>query len=279
MRDNDPRSAEDQIIDRYLDGDLLPDESCELFDSLRSDPARSRELFAMQRAIHALGEPVHSPDFSRPILKAVGRRRGLVSAPARRLFTLGRVAAAAAVVVLIAGLYTVHRFAPGVTSPGVAIERPLADLEKGVSKDVPRAIESVQRSLAIEGNLKFASDISTDGAEILIDEPFPALSFSSSDVAPVEFSLEFDTLIARNLVATGSVVIAPDSEGLAVADSAADGTPGAVLPILEARAATSPLMGGMPGVIQRPDGTILLRGAESVFDAPVDFDQAGGDRR
>lgn len=116
---NETRGAQERVgddaIDRYLDGEMLPEESCELFEQLRDDPLKAHELRSIRDAIGALGEPVEAPDLTKKIMVRVNRRKGLLTRTAWRRVALARYAAAAAMLLTLTGVLLVQRWSPEAT--------------------------------------------------------------------------------------------------------------------------------------------------------------------
>lgn len=109
-----PGRVPDDLIDAILDGEVGPSDSKALFEQLRRNPDASGDLNATRRAIGALRQPLETPDFADRVLETVGTKRGgWLSGRDRRRIGFGRVAAAAAVVALIGGMYAFERARPG----------------------------------------------------------------------------------------------------------------------------------------------------------------------
>lgn len=104
----------DELIDAILDGEVAPKDSKAMFAALSGDPDAADEVRGTRRAIGALRQPVDAPDFADRVLETVGRKRGgWLSGRDRWKIGVGRSAAAAAVLLVIGGLYMAERSQPG----------------------------------------------------------------------------------------------------------------------------------------------------------------------
>lgn len=132
----------DELVDAFFDRELPLDQSSSLFSSLRNDPAKAREIVGTQRAIDALRQPPKSPDFSANILAEVGRRKGWLNGRERRKISFGRVATAAALLLMVGGAFVMQRVAPQFTEPG-SRPAPIHDLTAAVPVETAGAGRTV----------------------------------------------------------------------------------------------------------------------------------------
>ena len=144
----------DRLVDRFFNRELTRGESSGLFESFSSDPASARRFVQTQRMIDALREPVRSPDLTRSILSKINEQAPvtpLLSRRGVRQVRVGRLAAAAALVALIAGAFVVQRLNPNVVDFGVEPRSPLASLRNTVTGDASDAMNTLlQTARAIE---------------------------------------------------------------------------------------------------------------------------------
>lgn len=203
----------DALVDRYLDGELQPQDSRALFDALDRDRTRARELYAMQAMIQELGEPVRGHDFSKSILARVHGRKPLLERSGMRLVTVGRIAAAVALLASAAGVFTLVRFVPGVQSPGVEQPRDIGNLASALCAEAPAAIGQIQADLApqVVAPITIASADAGPQAEIEVAivfaaEPFEGEAFAMTSADVVDTSApERDPLITCALCSSATM--------------------------------------------------------------------------
>lgn len=136
----------DHVVDRFFDRELTRSEATGLFESFRADPDAARRFVQTQRMLDALREPVRAPDLSRSILAKVDRRTPLLTRRGVRHLRLGRGAAAAALVALIAGAFVMQRLNPRIVEIASDEPRPLASLRSTMSLDAADAVNTLQQS-------------------------------------------------------------------------------------------------------------------------------------
>lgn len=132
----------DELVDAFFDRELPLNESSRLFSSLRNDPAKAREIVGTQRALDALRQPVKAPDLSSKILAEVGRKKGWLSSQQRRTLSFGRVATAAALLLMVSGVFVLQRVAPQFTESGTR-PAPIHELSAAVPADTAGAGRNV----------------------------------------------------------------------------------------------------------------------------------------
>jgi hypothetical protein len=144
----------DHIVDRFFDRELTRREASGLFDSFRADPASARRFVQTQRMLDALKEPVRTPDFTRSILSRIDQaspEAPLLTRRGVRQVRVGRLAAAAALVMLVGGAFVVQRLNPNVVEFGVQPETPLGSLRSNMTGDATDAMNTLrQTARAIE---------------------------------------------------------------------------------------------------------------------------------
>jgi len=134
------------LVDRFFDREMTRAEASGMFETFRADPDAARRFVQTQRMLDALREPVKAPDLSRQILAEVDRRTPMLTRRGVRHVRLGRVAAAAALVAIIAGAFVAQRFNPGIVEVGSAEPRPLASLRSLVTQDAADAVNTLQQT-------------------------------------------------------------------------------------------------------------------------------------
>jgi len=144
----------DHLVDRFFDRELTRGESAGLFESFNADPESARRFVQTQRMIDALREPVRVPDLTRSILSKINEQTPdtpLLSRRGVRQVRVGRLAATAALVALIAGAFVMQRVNPNVVDFGVEPKSPLVSLRNTVAGDASDAMNTlVQTARAIE---------------------------------------------------------------------------------------------------------------------------------
>lgn len=140
----------DELIDAILDGEVAPKDTKALFQQLSGDPDAADEVRGTRRAIGALRQPVDAPDFTHRVLETVGRKRGgWLSGRDRWKIGVGRFAAAAAILLMVSGLYMAERSNPG-TLDVRNQPRALAGLADSVSDQSSRlAVETQQQIMCL----------------------------------------------------------------------------------------------------------------------------------
>lgn len=144
-----PRNADcgeggipDELVDAFFDDRMDTRQTEVFFRRLQHRPDKAREVVGMQRALEALRRPVRSPDFSRSILNEVDRRRRWLHPGMLRRIGAARIAAAAALLLVVGGVYVAQRIAPDATRL-TAREAPLGDFVQAVSVDAAGAFDSI----------------------------------------------------------------------------------------------------------------------------------------
>lgn len=102
----------DDLIDAFFDGELDDRAASDLFSQLPKDPARYEQVAKTQRMISLLADQEQAPDLTRNILREVDRRRGFLSTNMRRFVRIGRLAAAAVVLLAFLGIAAAQRYSP-----------------------------------------------------------------------------------------------------------------------------------------------------------------------
>ena len=88
-----------EALDRYLDGEI--DRESAAFRAAFVKKEFRERLDEMEEILGELGRPVKGPDLTGSVLAAVDERRPFVEKRTRRFVTLGRLAAAASVLLAI----------------------------------------------------------------------------------------------------------------------------------------------------------------------------------
>jgi len=99
-------------VDRCLDRELSAEECAALYEDLKASPEQARRLAETHAALDMLRAPVETPDLTAGILHEVGLRRGWLSARLQRVVTVGRLAAAACLLLALTVVLTAKRAAP-----------------------------------------------------------------------------------------------------------------------------------------------------------------------
>jgi hypothetical protein len=100
------------LVDRLFDRELDEGSRETLFKLLRADLSRCAEVAKTQRMISALREPIEAPDLTDRIMARVGRRRAFLPERLRRMVTVGRLMAAACVLLCVLAVAIIQRSAP-----------------------------------------------------------------------------------------------------------------------------------------------------------------------
>ncbi|TVQ33679.1 MAG: hypothetical protein EA376_01485 [Phycisphaeraceae bacterium] len=172
----------DALIDAYLDRELPPERSAELFKTLRSNRQAADRFDSMQKLVDDLRRPVEAPDLTASILSEVGRRRGWLPEPMRRAVTFGRLSAAACFLLLLGGLFVVDRIAPDST-PFPTGPEPITNL---VSTGRAEAAAGIQNFAGVFDTLREPETVLTRRAACDADRPQRA--WDSAVVLPRERS-------------------------------------------------------------------------------------------
>lgn len=115
---DDPLLVPDELIDAFFDGDLDEQGKRRLFDGLARDPVAAEKFARTMFLVEAMRRPVETecsasaPDFAGLVLSEVDRRRRWLAPGARRLVSVGRLAAAAALLVMLGGALALRRANP-----------------------------------------------------------------------------------------------------------------------------------------------------------------------
>lgn len=172
----------DELIDAILDGEIAPKDSKALFQQLGGDPDAADEVRGTRRAIGALCQPVDAPDFTDRVLETVGRKRGgWLSSRDRWKIGMGRFAAAAAILLIVGGLYLAERSNPG-TLDVRNQPRALAGLADSVSDQSMRLAAETQQQIMCLGDSAFG-----------VVQMFEGKPGSGGTAARVVFEWPFDT--------------------------------------------------------------------------------------
>lgn len=136
----------DALIDAYFDRSITPESKSRLARLLSTDPAATIAFGECDRAVEALRAPVVAPDFSAAILDEVGRRRGWLGASLQRLVSIGRLAAAAVLLLALGLTLAAKRWAP---DSGVfpSAATPIADVTECAASDADCNVSGIRRAL------------------------------------------------------------------------------------------------------------------------------------
>ncbi|MEK6704024.1 MAG: hypothetical protein AABZ53_17340, partial [Planctomycetota bacterium] len=99
-------------IDAYFDGEA-DRRSAEFRGAFVKSRKFRSDVAATEEMISDLKRPLKGPDLSARILAAVDDRKPFVTGQARRIVTVGRLAAAASILLLLTGAVLVERMRPG----------------------------------------------------------------------------------------------------------------------------------------------------------------------
>jgi len=147
----------DELIDAILDGEVAPKDSKAMFAALSGDPDAADEVRGARRAIGALRQPVDAPDFADRVLETVGRKRGgWLSSRDRWKIGVGRFAAAAAILLIVGGLYMAERSRPGTLEMSPQ-PRAVAGLANSVSDQSSRLAVETQQQILCLGDSAFGA--------------------------------------------------------------------------------------------------------------------------
>lgn len=186
----------DELIDAILDGEVAPTDTRAMFQQLSSDPDAADEMRGTRRAIGALRRPVNAPDFADRVLETVGRKRGgWLSGRDRRWVIGGRIAAAAAVLLVVGGLYTAERAEPGTLDVSNQ-PRALAGLADSVSNQSSRLAQETQQQMVCLGDSAFGvvqmfgaeAPEGAAGARVVFEWPFDTMGGSGEPPRMMVFS-------------------------------------------------------------------------------------------
>lgn len=144
--DHGPGRIPDHLVDRFFDRELTGAEASALFEQLAGSPGTARDMVRTQRALDALRRPVHAPDLSRSILDRVHRHSPLLTRRQVRHVRLGRLASAAALVLVIAGAFVMQRMHPRVAGLGLVPPSPMGELAASVPADATDAINTLRET-------------------------------------------------------------------------------------------------------------------------------------
>ncbi len=111
----DAQRVPDELLDAFFDGDLDDAGKRCLFDGMRRDPAAAerfaRTMFALEQ-LRRTPDASASPDFTDSVLDAIDQRKRWMTPAARRVVRIGRYAAAASILVMLAGGFLYKRANP-----------------------------------------------------------------------------------------------------------------------------------------------------------------------
>lgn len=179
----------DELVDAFFDRELPINESSRLFSSLRNDPAKAREIVGTQRALSALRQPVKTPDFSAKVLAEVGRQKGWLSSQQRRSISFGRVATAAALLLMVGGAFALQRVAPQFTASGTA-PAPIHELSAAVPAETAGASRNVAAAISDVITVSIAPEAPRAAMiSIAAHSPAPAPAFDAcADISHASLS-------------------------------------------------------------------------------------------
>lgn len=143
---------EQAMIDAYFDRTLASEQKADLTRLLATDAGVGAHFAECAYAIEALRTPVSAPDFSHEILQEVGRRRGWLGARLQRFVSIGRLAAAAALLLALGVTLTVRRFAPD-AAIFPQTPTPIADVAECASSDADYNVAGFYRVLDQAGSV------------------------------------------------------------------------------------------------------------------------------
>lgn len=110
---SEPGRVPEELVNQFFDRELDEGSRDKFFGMLRGDLARCQEVARTQRIVAMLREPIPAPDLTSRILDRVEERRGFLPLRLRRVVTIGRLIAAACVLVAVLGVALLNRSHPG----------------------------------------------------------------------------------------------------------------------------------------------------------------------
>lgn len=114
--EGDPRRATgpelDALIDAFFDGELSAEDEAALLERVDRDPVAAERFARTSWAIDELRRPMRAPDFTGTVMDRVHGRRAWLSDGWRRFVGVGRLAAAAGVLLALGAGLAARRAAP-----------------------------------------------------------------------------------------------------------------------------------------------------------------------
>ncbi|MEM8834571.1 MAG: hypothetical protein AAGD00_02010 [Planctomycetota bacterium] len=146
------RPSLEDLVDAVFDNELPADQSEDVHARLRRHPDIARDAVMTRRALESLRRPVSTPDLSGSILDALDGKRPMQGGDVIGRLRVWRYAAAAALLLMVAGAFTVQRMSPEVTHlVGTPEDRPMGTLAatlpvvtEQTTRDVLRAVDEIQ---------------------------------------------------------------------------------------------------------------------------------------
>lgn len=102
----------DALIDAFFDGELSAAEESALLDLVDRDPVAAERFARTAWVIDEIRRPMSAPDFSGSVMSRVHGRRAWLSDGWRRFVGVGRLVAAACLLLALAGGLAARRMAP-----------------------------------------------------------------------------------------------------------------------------------------------------------------------
>ncbi|MEQ8850514.1 MAG: hypothetical protein RIB32_01880 [Phycisphaerales bacterium] len=153
----DPSASDASIHDlvqEILDRPADDPRRLELMRAIKRHDDALQELNATAESLDALRDTAPAPDLTAQILHAADRRRRFIPARVRRWVDRGRLATAAALLLVLGSLAAIDRVAPGLLDPSPE-PRILADLPAAMQRDASQSaafvrsrVEQAGRALA-----------------------------------------------------------------------------------------------------------------------------------
>ncbi|MCC6661776.1 MAG: hypothetical protein IT437_12920 [Phycisphaerales bacterium] len=137
--DNPRPPNPDEVVDAFFDRSLEEGSRERFFASLRRDLRQCEQVARTQRALSMLRGPVDCPDLTNRIMSRIERRRAFLPARLRSMVTGGRMLVAASLLLGLAGIFAIQRYAPEaveLTSAPRPVTRLLDSGKEGASESV-----------------------------------------------------------------------------------------------------------------------------------------------
>lgn len=166
------RPSLDDLVDAVFDNELPAEKTKDVHASLRAHPDIARDAVMTRRALEALRRPVSTPDLSGSILDALDGKRPLEHGDVIGRLRVWRYAAAAALLLMVAGAFTIQRMSPEVTHlVGTPEDRPmgtlaatLPEVTEEATRNVLRAVDDIQVAVT---DASFASVAKSEPARVV----------------------------------------------------------------------------------------------------------------
>jgi hypothetical protein len=137
-----------ELVDAFFDRELDEGSRQQLFGALRGDLPRCAEVAKTQRIVSMLREPVVAPDFTHAIMGQLRARGTFVPSRTRRFIKVGRLAAAACLLLGVLGIALLQRSAPDAVRL-VAQPKPVGELVNSSAADARLEVQRLNSAMNI----------------------------------------------------------------------------------------------------------------------------------